>query len=93
MARFSKTEARGCTIKRVQKKMKGSTFVGWVFGVEDADGNYHDWLDTTTRSNATKSTIKTAIDTHLQNNVEKRSAPVNYTFTDVSDKGKGETVG
>lgn len=93
MARYSRSEARDCKIIRMQKKMNGSTFVGWIFGVEDADGNYHDWLDTTTRSNATKSTIKTAIDNHLQNNVEKRSRPVKYTSVEVTDKGKGETVG
>lgn len=93
MARFTRTQARACDIVRMEKKMNGSTFVGWVFGVTDSDGNYHDWLDTTTRSNATKATIKSAIDSHLQNNVEKRSRPVNYTFTEVTDKGKGETVG
>tara|TARA_Y100001973_G_scaffold49719_1_gene73861 strand:- start:162 stop:443 length:282 start_codon:yes stop_codon:yes gene_type:complete len=93
MAKFSRTEARASNIVRMEKKMNGSTFVGWVFGVTDVDGNYHDWLDTSTSDRATKPTIKTAIETHLKDNVEKKSAPVVHTFTDVEDKGKGETVG
>ena len=93
MANFTRAQARACTIVRMEKKMNGSTFAGWVFGVKDADGNYHDWLDTTTRSNATKSTIKSAIDSHLQNNITKRSAPVVHTFSNITNKGKGETVG
>tara|TARA_B100001939_G_scaffold83038_1_gene70795 strand:- start:841 stop:1122 length:282 start_codon:yes stop_codon:yes gene_type:complete len=93
MAGFSRTQARGTKILKTIKKMNGSTFEGWIFKVEDADGNRHDWLDTTTRSNATKATIKSAIESHLQNNIEKRARPVNYTFTEVTDKGKGERVG
>jgi len=92
MANFTRTEARASNIVRMEKKMNGSTFVGWVFGVNDADGNYVDWLDTDTSDRATKTTIKTAIENHLQT-LEKRSAPVVHTFSDITDKGKGETVG
>ena len=92
MANFTRTQARASNIVRMEKKMQGSTFIGWVFGVTDADGNYHDWLDTSTSATATKRTIKTAIETHLQTQT-KRSAPVVHTFTEITDKGKGETVG
>lgn len=93
MANFTEAEAKACTIVRMEKKINGSTFVEWVFGVTDADGNYYDWVDSNVKNGAAKATIKTAIETHLKNNVEKMSAPIVLTITEITNKGKGETVG
>ncbi len=93
MANFTQAQARACNIVRMEQKKSGSTHVAWVFGVTDADGNYYDWEDTSTSGRATKATIKTAIETHLKNNLNKRSAPTVHAYTDTTDKGKGETVG
>jgi len=93
MAKFTQTQARACNIVRMEQKKNGSSHVSWIFGVTDADGNYYDWEDTSTDGTATKDDIKTAIETHLKNNLEKRSAPTVYTYDDTTDKGKGETVG
>ena len=93
MANFTQSQARACKIVRMEQKKNGSTHVSWTFGVTDADGNYYDWQDTSTAGNASKATIKTAIETHLKDNLEKRSAPTAYTYNSIADKGKGETVG
>ena len=93
MANFTTAQARACNIVRMEQKKNGSTHVSWIFGVTDADGNYYDWEDTSTSSRATKATIKSAIQSHLTATFEKRSAPVVHTYTDTTDKGKGETVG
>ena len=77
----------------MEQKKNGSTHVSWIFGVTDADGNYYDWEDTSTSERATKATIKSAIETHLKDNLSKKSAPTTYTYADITDKGKGETVG
>jgi len=93
MAKFTQTQARACKIVRMEQKKNGSSHVSWIFGVTDADGNYYDWQDTSTAGNASKATIKTAIETHLKDNLEKRSAPTIHTYANTTDKGKGETVG
>ena len=91
MANFTTVEANASTIVRMEKKMRGGVFSGWVFGATDADGNYIDWKDSSVAENASKATIKTAIRTHLEG-TEKRSAPVATTYESITDKGKGETV-
>ncbi len=93
MANFTQAQARACNIVRMEQKKSGSTHVSWIFGVTDADGNYYDWEDASTAGNATKDDIKTAIETHLKNNLDKRSAPTAYTYNSIADKGKGEAVG
>ena len=91
MANFTTVEANASTIVRMEKKMRGGTFTGWIFGTRDAEGNYLDWRDSTVAENASKATIKTAIRTHLEG-TEKQSAPVATTYESITDKGKGETV-
>lgn len=93
MANFTQTQARACNIVRMEQKKNGSTHVSWIFGVTDSDGNYYDWEDTSTSGTATKAVIKRAIESHLKDNLSKRSAPTVYTYADTSDKGKGERVG
>ena len=92
MANFTETEAKACTIVRMEKKMNGSTFVEWVFGVTDADGNYYDWVDSALKEDATKAEIKSAVFSQLQS-MSKRPVPVVTTYEELADKGKGETVG
>ena len=92
MANFTTAEANASTISRMDKIMRGGTFVGWVFGATDTHGNYVDWRDSTVAENASKATIKTAIRTHLTG-IGKRPAPVVTTHEGIADKGKGETVG
>jgi len=93
MANFTQTQARGCTIVRTVQIKNGSTHIAWAFGVKDSDGNYYSWADKTTSSRASKATIKTAIETHLKNNMTKQAAPVTYSRTAVTNKGLNETVG
>ena len=92
MANFTTSEANASTIVRMEKKMRGGVFSGWIFGTRDAEGNYLDWRDSSVAENASKATIKTAIRTHLEG-TEKRSAPVATTYESITDKGRGETVG
>ena len=93
MAKFSGGEASASNIVRMEKKYQGGTFVGWIFGTTDGDGNYDSWVDASTSESATKTQIKVAVRTHLRTNVDKRAAVVRPTFTSVDDKGLGETVG
>ena len=94
MALFSEAEAEACTIVRMENKQKGGSFAGWIIGVEDAEGNYYDWLDDSTAVGVAKGAMKTAISNYLQTNIEKvTSTPVVHSSIEETTKGLGETVG
>tara|TARA_Y100001973_G_C5108650_1_gene286489 strand:- start:572 stop:853 length:282 start_codon:yes stop_codon:yes gene_type:complete len=93
MALFTEDEAKASTIVRLEKKMSDGVYSSMVIGITDADDNYYDWKDSSIRSNASKNTIKTAVSTYLQANVEKKSKPIVTTYEQLEDKGIGETVG
>tara|TARA_R100001594_G_C4050039_1_gene264893 strand:+ start:2029 stop:2325 length:297 start_codon:yes stop_codon:yes gene_type:complete len=98
MAIFTTSEANASTIVRMEQKKIDGTHQCWVFGITDAHNNYIDWIDSTLSASATKTEVKARILEYLTgagdfDGVEKRPAPPVIAFEEVTDKGRGETVG
>jgi hypothetical protein len=74
MANFTTEEANACTISRAEKVTKDGVHLYWIFGINDSDGNYHDWKDTELVGNADDATQKAAIHSHLVNECTKKPA-------------------
>jgi hypothetical protein len=92
MSHFTTEEANACTITRAEKVSKDGIHLYWVFGINDADGNYHDWKDTELAEDADDTTQKTSIHTHLINKCTKKPAkPV--IIVNTSDSIIGQTIG
>ena len=62
---FNSDEANASNIVRAERQEKDGVHQYWVFGVEDEDGNYCDWKDTTLGASASYAEQRTAIHTHL----------------------------
>jgi len=86
MNHFTSEQAEASKIVRMEKKMNGSTFVSWIFGIKDEDGNYQDWEDDSTEETADKDTIKSVISTYLQTQ-NKRPVPDIITYVDMLNEG------
>ena len=91
MSLFTNTQANACTIVRMEKRVRGSD-TSWIVGVNDTDENYYDMELKSLGSDPSKSEIKTAVIAEL-GQIEKRSAKVVETITNVEDKGMDETLG
>ena len=93
MAKFSTAEANASTIVTMEKKYKGADFVGWIFGIKDADGNNESWLDIVSPEDAVKVALKSAIKSHLELSVEKQPVIVKSRVEPVDNQGLWETIG
>jgi hypothetical protein len=75
LSKFSIEDANQSVLIKADKfrhKIDNSdTFQYWIFQVRDVEGNYYEWKDHSLSSIANKSQIRSAIMTHLQENVDK----------------------
>tara|TARA_R100000808_G_C2155375_1_gene167709 strand:- start:12945 stop:13328 length:384 start_codon:yes stop_codon:yes gene_type:complete len=75
LSKFSFEEANQSVLVKADKyrhKIDGSsTFQYWIIQIRDADGNYYEWKDHSLSSLANKTQIRSAVMTHLQENVDK----------------------
>tara|TARA_R100000808_G_scaffold12371_1_gene30830 strand:- start:194 stop:472 length:279 start_codon:yes stop_codon:yes gene_type:complete len=92
MAKYTESQAKACTIVKVDKLLKDDVFVRWFIEVVDEDGEKLVFVDESLSSDASASAIKGSILAKLQEEEKRSPEPVSLYVA--SDKvSKGETVG
>lgn len=92
MPTFNSEQANLSNIVRAEQISKDGEHSHWVFGVEDEDGIYYDWKDTTLGASASTAEQKSAIHNFLVQNVQKQQ-PRPVIQIQSSDEIIGTTVG
>ena len=96
---FTEDQANTCLIISTTKVSHDGTFNHWRIVVEDAEGNRYTWLDFRLAEGASKANVKSAILSHITDQMIKIPTNGAYdhdykrTTSAPSDRGEGEYVG
>ena len=96
---FTDLQANACLIISTTKVSHDGTFNHWEIVVEDGDDNRYTWLDFRLAEGASKADVKSAILSHLTDQMVKMPTKGAYdhdykrTTSAPSDRGEDEYVG
>ncbi len=85
MGHFTQEQCDASSITR-EPRLTDGTFKDWVIRIHDENGNYYEYVDSTTPEDMAIETHKTEIYAHLQDECEVKPKPV------LNTTGAAETI-